>query len=52
MSDLTPGGYHHFVCVETGSVVSPIELAAGQEWKGSQGMSIVLKPQQQTQNKL
>lgn len=40
MSDMQTDGYHHFVCVEAGTVVDPITLAADATWEGAQGFSL------------
>jgi len=48
MADLGEASYPYFVCVEAGSVVTPITLAAGQKWEGAQGLSIRIKDKNRT----
>ncbi len=40
IADLDDGDYRSFVCVEAGTVVSPIVLASGESWQGSQILRI------------
>jgi glucose-6-phosphate 1-epimerase len=40
LSDLTPGGYRSFLCIEAGAVLQPIVLTPGQEWEGSQTVRV------------
>eukprot|EP00050_Salpingoeca_kvevrii_P006180 m.287867 g.287867 ORF g.287867 m.287867 type:complete len:311 (+) comp11860_c0_seq1:972-1904(+) len=40
MSDLADDEYKRFVCVEAGSVASPVSLEPGEAWQGSQTMTI------------
>lgn len=36
ITDLAPGEYAHFVCVEAGQVLQPVVLAPGESWRGAQ----------------
>jgi len=36
LSDLEPGGYARFLCIEAAAIGKPVKLAAGAEWAGSQ----------------
>jgi glucose-6-phosphate 1-epimerase len=39
LADLEPGGYARFVCVEAAAIGTPIELARGEQWTGSQTLT-------------
>ncbi len=36
MADLGPDEHRHFVCVESGTIATPVTLAPGEEWSGAQ----------------
>ena len=44
LSDLTPGGEQHFVCVEAAQVGRPVSLAPGATWQGRQTLSVATEP--------
>lgn len=41
MSDLAPGDERQFVCIEAAAVASPVTLAPGEVWEGSQILRVV-----------
>ena len=41
--DMAAGDYRSFVCVEAGAVGSPVVLAGGERWLGSQSLTIGYK---------
>jgi glucose-6-phosphate 1-epimerase len=47
-ADLPNDAWRKFVCVEAGSVVEPVTLAAGQTWEGAQGISLQMLPDVQS----
>ena len=49
MSDMPPEDWKRFVCVEAGTVNTPITLEAGHKWEGVQGISIAMLPDVQQQ---
>lgn len=40
LSDLSPGGYRSFLCIEAGAILQPISLAPGHAWQGSQTVRV------------
>jgi glucose-6-phosphate 1-epimerase len=40
LSDLTPGGQRHFLCVEAGAVLHPVMLGPGERWTGIQTVQV------------
>lgn len=49
MADMPADAWKTFVCVEAGTVQTPVELAAGKQWEGAQGISIAMMPETQQQ---
>lgn len=49
MSDMPADAWKSFVCVEAGTVQTPVELQAGKQWEGVQGISIAMMPETQQQ---
>ena len=43
MADLGEDNYSSFVCVEAGSVNETVQLEAGAQWEGAQGLSLRIK---------
>ncbi|MBI3283396.1 MAG: D-hexose-6-phosphate mutarotase [Burkholderiales bacterium] len=42
LADLEAGGERRMLCVEAAAIVQPVRLAAGERWRGSQTLDIVL----------
>lgn len=40
LSDLHPGGYREFICVEAAAIMRPISLLPGEHWRGTQRLSV------------
>ena len=40
INDLTPGTAHEFICVEAAAIMTPVTLAPGASWQGSQFLEI------------
>lgn len=40
MADLGTGEHRHFVCVESGTIATPVTLAPGEEWSGAQHLQV------------
>ncbi len=41
LSDLEPGGYERMLCVESAVIGTPVCLQAGEQWRGSQRMTMM-----------
>jgi glucose-6-phosphate 1-epimerase len=44
MPDLEPDDYQRFVCVEAATVGSPVRLAPGERWQGTQTLVVGAHP--------
>jgi glucose-6-phosphate 1-epimerase len=44
MPDLEPDDYRRFVCVEAATVESPVRLAPGERWQGTQTLVVGATP--------
>lgn len=40
LADLDPDGWRRFVCIEAAAIARPVELAPGEEWRGTQRLRV------------